>query len=120
LKLDIDSSLLLATSEPHHAANIPQATLHRTTSLLATLRYTSHNSVARRGHGSARLRDVPSFVVLATTLGSVHSLTRCKVSDGLTKTALSNLAGNEVVDAVLEGIDLLDTRDFGLVERVCN
>ena len=33
---------------------------------------------------------------------------------------MTNLAGGEVVDAILEGVDLVDAGDFGLVEVLCS
>lgn len=32
---------------------------------------------------------------------------------------MANLAGGEVVDAILKGVDLVDAGDFGLVEVFC-
>lgn len=55
---------------------------------------------------------VPALVVLALALGTVHALLRCEVTDGLQKTALADLAGDEAVDAILQGIDLLDACDL--------
>lgn len=63
-------------------------------------------------------RDVAALVVLALTLGAVDALLGGEVADGLKEAALADLAGCEVVDAVLEGVDLFDAGHLGLAEGV--
>lgn len=58
-------------------------------------------------------------VILATTLGAVHSLLGEGVADALQSTALAELAADEVVDAILGLVHRLDAGDLGLVESVC-
>lgn len=58
-------------------------------------------------------------VILALALGAVDALLGDCVADGLQQAVLAKLAGDEVVDAVLELVDLLDAGDLGLVEGVC-
>lgn len=58
-------------------------------------------------------------VVLALALGAVDALLGDGVADGLQQAVLAELAGHEVVDAVLQLVDLLDARHLGLVEGVC-
>ena len=58
-------------------------------------------------------------VVFAATLGAVDAFLGESVSDALQSAALAQLAGDEVVDAVLGFVDGLDAGDFGLVEGVC-
>jgi hypothetical protein len=57
-------------------------------------------------------------VVFAATLNAVHALFGESVTDALQSTALSQLAADEVVDAVLGLVNGLDAADFGLVEGV--
>lgn len=64
-------------------------------------------------------RRVAPAVVLALALGAVDALLGDCVADGLQQAVLAKLAGDEVVDAVLELVDLLDAGDLGLVEGVC-
>lgn len=61
---------------------------------------------------------VATLVVFALSLGTVDALLGGHISDGLEETALADLTGGEVVDAVLESIDLFDARYFCLVEVV--
>lgn len=62
------------------------------------------------------LVHVATIVIFALSLGSVEAFLGSQVADGLEKTALANLARGQVVDAVLEGVYLLDASDLGLVE----
>ena len=55
-------------------------------------------------------------MVLALTLDAVEALARGHVADGLGDAALAYLAGDEIVDAVLEGVDLGDAGYFCFVE----
>lgn len=64
-------------------------------------------------------RRVAPAVVLALALSAVDALLGDGVADGLQQAVLAKLAGDEVVDAVLERVDLLDAGDLGLVEGVC-
>ena len=59
---------------------------------------------------------VAPLVVLALALSTVDSLLRKRVTDRLEQPALTDLACQRVVYAVLESVDLLDTGDLGLVE----
>ena len=70
---------------------------------------------AARDLGQAS-RQVASVVVLALALCTVGSLLRDEIANGLEQATLANLAGDEVVDAVLQVIDLLDTGDLGLAK----
>jgi hypothetical protein len=58
-------------------------------------------------------------VILAAALSTVHALFGESVADALQGTALTELAGDKVVDAVLGLVDGLDAGDLGLVESVC-
>lgn len=61
-----------------------------------------------RGH-------VAAVIVLALALGAVDALLRGEVRHGLQESPLAELGCGEVVHSVLEGVDLLDARDLGLV-----
>jgi len=64
---------------------------------------------ARDGGG-----DVTALLVLALALGAVDALLGGHVADGLEEAALADLTPDEVVDAILEGVDLFDSGDLGL------
>lgn len=64
-------------------------------------------------------RGVAHRVVFAATLSAVDALLGESVADALQGAALAELAGDEVVDAILGLVDGLDAGDFGLVEGVC-
>jgi hypothetical protein len=80
---------------------------------------TTNNSIGSAVHG-ARTRSilvhVAAIIVLALSLGSVDAFLGSKVADGLEEAALADLAGGEVVNAILESVYLFDACDFGLVE----
>ena len=69
--------------------------------------------------------DRPPLFVLATPLSAVDTLLGEGIADGLGDAAFAELAADEVVDAVLEVVDLVDAGDFGFVElfwvgiRIC-
>lgn len=58
-------------------------------------------------------------MILAAALRAIDALPRGEVSYRLPETALPDLPRYQVMYPVLKRIDLLDSRDFGLVERVC-
>ena len=62
---------------------------------------------------------IATGVTYAAALGAVDAFFRHSVSEGLCKTALTQLARNESVDSVLEIVDLFVACDLGLVEVVC-
>lgn len=68
---------------------------------------------ARDGSG-----HVAALVVLALALGAVDTLLGNHIANGLEETALTDLAGGEVVHAILESVDLLDTGDLALIECI--
>lgn len=70
-------------------------------------------------HGAGRPPYVAAVLVLALPLGAVDPFLGEGVAHGLEQPALAELAGREVVHAVLELVDRLDARDFGLGEGVC-
>lgn len=108
--------LLLATAGPKQPTDIPARslpTIHQPAAhLLAAL---------SKGidHRARRPADVATVFVLALPLGAVDALLGYGVPDGLEQAALADLAGHEVVHAVLEIVDGLDARDFGLAESIC-
>lgn len=110
---------LLLPPKAEHTTNTVRTTLGSTRSLLSTSSQAANNSVASCGHRASRLGNVATLIIPTAALSTVDSLAGKKVSDGLAETALANLAGNEVVDAVLERVDLLDARHLRLVEGVC-
>lgn len=65
------------------------------------------------------LSTIRTIGVFTTTLGTVDAFLARHVADRLQQTALANLAGDEAVHAVLQGIDLFDAGDFGFVESAC-
>lgn len=67
--------------------------------------------------GQARGQDA-ALLVLAAALSAVEAFLGEQVADGLEEATLADLAGNGVVDAVLQRVNLLDARDLGLVELV--
>ena len=100
-------ALLVSATEAQVAARALETRGSRTSDILAALRYT------RRGVGQILLAgDVAPVVALALTLSTVGALLGGEVADGLEQTALSELAGCETVDAVLELVDLVDARDL--------
>ena len=116
---DIGIKLLLVSSpQTQHAAGALQAVLRGTSNLLSSLCRTTDDGIAALGKRAGLLRYVATLVVLALALGAVDALLGGHVADGLGEAALPELAGDEVVHAVLESIDLLDAGDLGLVEVV--
>lgn len=63
-------------------------------------------------------RNISTVIVLSLSLGSIDGLLGSHVADGLQKASLPDLAGREVVHAVLEVVDLLDTRDLCLAKSI--
>ena len=104
--------LLLAHKPANEATGTLDTALDGTGRGLAALRN-------RAGHVVGRAGRVLAVVALALALDAVHALARGHVADGLREAALADLAGHEVVDAVLQGVDLLDAGDLGLVEVFC-
>lgn len=70
------------------------------------------------GH-TARRTIIGALVVLAAPLGAVHAFLGCIVAQWLREPALADLAADEVVNAVLEVVDLVDTGNLCFVELVC-
>ena len=62
---------------------------------------------------------VAYVLVLAAALSAVDALLGEGVADALQGTAFAELAANEVVDAILEVVDLVDACDFCFVEFFC-
>jgi hypothetical protein len=111
------SLLLLAAAK--HAADVASSTLDALGGLagdgLAAVGDARAGAVHGAGAGDSA-GDVAAFVVLALALSAVDALLGGHVADGLEEAALTDLAGDEVVDAVLEVVDLIDAGDLGLVE----
>lgn len=84
------------------------------TGRLAAIGDAADGGVGGGGTGDARV-GVVALVVLALSLGAGHALLGTEVADRLEETALAELAGGEVVDAVLQVVDLVDASDLGLV-----
>lgn len=97
-----------------------------TTNALGTAGHTTRHTAAdglsavndtRRGVAHGLLSgNVASIITLPSPLGSSGALLGGEVADGLRETALAELSGREVVDAVLQLVDLVDASDFRLVE----
>ena len=124
-------TLLLPTP---HAPDISTSTLQSTTDVPTRALGTARSSIAsalcttgdslsgtfRAAHGRVRnAAAVGAAVVFAAALCAVNALLAESVADGLQQATFADLAGGEVVDAVLEVVDLVDAGDFGLVEAVC-
>ena len=88
---------------------------HTTSHRARTTLHTIHSTLAISTQRSLTLDRVAMFV-LSAALSAVDALFRECVADGLRKAALTNLAGDEVVDAVLEVVDLGDACHLGFVE----
>ena len=108
--------LLVSSPQSQQAAGTLQAARGGTGDLLSSLRRTTNDCVTALGKRAGLFGRVATFVVLALALGAVDALPGGHVADGLGEATLPDLAGDEVVDAVLKGIDLLDAGDLGLVE----
>lgn len=115
----IPSLVLLLAAQPQHAARALQSALHAASNLLPAGRDAADNSIPALSDRSGRGGDVAALVVAALALGAVDALLGRHIADGLGEAALADLTGDEVVDAVLEGVDLLYACDFGLVEVFC-
>lgn len=63
--------------------------------------------------------DNPTLVVLSLAFRAGEDLFGSQVADTLEETALSKLAPDTFVDAILDGIDILVASDFRLGEVVC-
>lgn len=84
---------------------------------LAALSHTAARLVQRTRAGNSG-GHVAALVILALALGAVDALLGDHIANGLEETALADLAGSEVVHAVLESVDLLDAGDLALVEGI--
>lgn len=109
--------LLVAAAE--HASNVAAGTLDAVSGTVGD----ALGAVSNTGDGAVHSTSagdvgggVTTAVVLALAFGAVDALLGGEVADGLEKTALADLTGGEVVDAVLEGVDLLDAGDLCLVK----
>ena len=91
---------------------------------------TFHTRSCRAGHVLAALcgardgvggpgRNVAAILVFTLSLSAVGTLLGGNIANGLEEASLADLASHEVVHAILEGVDLLDASDFGLVEIFC-
>lgn len=96
---------------PNHSTGTLSSIQNPTTNRLSTLSDRVDNRTRRATH-------IVSVVVFALALGAVDAFLGEGVAHGCEQTILADLAGNETVDAVLKGIDLLDACYFGLVEGV--
>lgn len=109
--------LLLAAAEQaaNGTASALGAVARHAGGALCTVSDARDAAVHGAGAGDVRGR-VAAVLALALALGAVGALLGGEVADGLQEAALADLPADEVVDAVLEGVDLLDARDLGLVE----
>jgi hypothetical protein len=96
-----------------HTAKISTSALRTTGHTAASTLHATHRTVTVATKRSATL------IVLSTSLGPVDTFLGCHVADGLEEAALADLAADEIVDAVLELVDLIDAGNFGLVELFC-
>jgi hypothetical protein len=80
---------------------------------LANILHTPNNRLPALRH---LRRDVPAPFILPLSLRSVNALTGECVADGSREAVLSDLVGDEVVDAVLEGVGLGVGGEFGFGE----
>lgn len=108
--------LLLASSK---------GTTEEPSSALDAVSGAAHDGLAAVGHGGGGVTGslgpgdgrghVAAVLVFALALGAVDALLGREVRHGLQEASLADLGGGDVVHAVLEGVDLLDARDLGLV-----
>lgn len=107
-------SLLPTTKQPPHHPTSTLASIHNTTThRLPSLSDGVDNRARRPTH-------IVALLIFTLTLGAVDAFLGKGVADRCEHAILTNLAGDETVYAILEGVDLLDACYFGLVERVCN
>jgi hypothetical protein len=100
----------------HHAADIAASTLDS----LGGLGTTGLDAIAHRvGDTAERTADSIAVLVLASSLRSVDTLLADHVANTLAEATLAELAGNALIDRVLELVDWLDARDLGLAELIC-
>lgn len=95
---------------------------HHTPSALTGVHHTTPHRRAALGNGvydrARRPADITPVLVFTLALGAVDAFLGEGIADGREKTVLADLAGDEAVHAVLEGVDLFDACYFGLVEGV--
>lgn len=107
----------LTPPKPKQPAHTPDPRRRRASDHAPALGGATDHGIARLGGGGpGALGDVAAPVVAALALGPVGALGRRHVADGLGQAALPELAGREVVDAVLERVDLLVAGYLGPVE----
>lgn len=61
-----------------------------------------------------------ALLVLAATLTPRQHLLAGQVADALERAAFGKLAGDALVDTILDRVDVLVARDFGLVQLACS
>lgn len=95
---------------------------NRSSSTLPSIQNTTSDRLPSLSNGvddrARRATHVVPLVIFTLALGAVDAFFGKGVAHGCEHTILTDLAGNETVDAILEGIDLLDACYFGLVEGV--
>lgn len=114
------SSLLppILTLPPKRAPNPPPSALRPTRNTSSRPLQPIHSPLSITPQRPLTLKR-PPLLIFTPPLGAVDSLFGERVAYGLSETAFTELAADEVVDAVLEVVNLVDAGDFCFVEFFC-
>lgn len=114
------SSLLppILTLPPKRAPNPPPSALRPTRNTPSRPLQPIHSPLSIPSQRPLTLQR-PPLLIFTPPLSAVNPLFGERVAYGLGETAFTELAADEVVDAILEVVDLVDACDFCFVEFFC-